>query len=154
MTNVATHSTNNHDEQRILNKASVMIPINPFSASETICFPFTHITLHGSKALLRSAQSPYGRSQNPIGNFPTRDTSEKDAYTFGYLVNDWFFCLVSPRIFAGDDSNAFCDSKPRSRASYDDYPDPHAGHPSRLTKLVYAPPSRFHHHPNPTLPRR
>ena len=42
MTNVATHSTHNNDEQRILNQASVMIPIKlpaPLRPQSTFCCP-------------------------------------------------------------------------------------------------------------------
>ena len=138
-----------------------MSPLNssssPLGLLSTFCFPTS--TCNAPKQQGSAALSSITVWTQPESycELPHQRYEWKDAYTSGAVVNDWFFCLVAPRIFAGDDSthSATASLAPAhhmmaTRILTQNNPS----QASRLTKLDYAPPSRFHHHPNPTLPRR
>lgn len=128
-----------------------IIMMKPSSSSETLInllLPHQYITLRRKQGFAALSSFTFWRQPESYCELPRQRYECKDAYTSGGVVNDWFFCLVSPRIFAGDDSthSATASSAPAhhmmaSRILTQDIP-------SRLTKLDYAPPSRFHHHPN------
>ena len=107
MTNVATHSANNNNEQCILNEASVSYPSiypAPLGLLSTFCFPTSTCNAPKQQGFVALSSITVWTQSESYCELPHQRYEWKDAYTSGGVVNDWFFCLVSPRIFAGDDS--------------------------------------------------